>query len=311
MNLGPLIVDISGTSLTKEDKEIILHPLVGGLILFSRNYTSKKQLRNLITKIKNLRKDPSVLICVDQEGGRVQRFRKNFSELPCMREYGKSWNIKNSLSVALSLLNSYNNGKLIASELIDVGVDFSFTPVLDLDWNKSSVIGDRSISQDPYIVFSIANSLMSGLLSAGMKNCAKHFPGHGWAREDSHFSLPMDLRKFSTLKKNDLIPYKLLVKTGILTAVMPAHVVYKKIDINPAGYSSIWLKNILRTQLGFRGLIISDDLSMKGACNYSDILDRVDVSFNAGCDALLICNDRNAVLRVLDDYPKTFKKIKH
>lgn len=311
MDLGPLIVDIHGTELTKEDRNILVHPLVGGIILFSRNYVSKEQIKNLNSQIKALPRKNSLLICVDQEGGRVQRFTKEFTQLPSLMSLGEKWESGNSDKISSSLQTAFSCGKTLALELREVDVDFSFTPVLDLNWGKSEVIGDRSISNDPYIIFSVASSIMSGLMSAGMKNCGKHFPGHGWAQADSHFSKVVDNRELNQIEKTDLIPYKLFSKTKLLSSVMPSHVVYSKIDSNPAGFSKFWLQEILRNQINFNGLIISDDLSMKAASLCGSIFDRLQISFESGCDAALICNDRSSVVRALDEYTNDFYKLKN
>ena len=309
MNLGPLIVDISGIELSEEDTNILIHPLVGGVILFSRNYISKKQLKKLTSQIKSLPRKTSLLVCVDQEGGRVQRFKKDFTHLPSLRNIGENWKSNNAKTISFSLQKAYNCSKILACELKEVGVDFSFTPVLDLDWGRSTVIGDRSISRDPYIVYSIASSIMSGLMSEGMKNCGKHFPGHGWAQADSHHEKAMDNRNVTQLEKTDLIPYQLLCETKLLSSVMPAHVVYSNVDAKPAGFSKIWLQEILRKKLKFDGVIISDDLSMKAATLSGNILDRMQLAFEAGCDSALICNDRKSVIEALDNFSNSFDEL--
>jgi beta-N-acetylhexosaminidase len=310
MGLGPLIVDIAGTELTGEDKNLLVHPLVGGVILFSRNYISKNQIKDLILQIKGLPRKISLLICVDQEGGRIQRFKKNFTQLPSLQNIGDCWKTSDSRSISLSLQKAFDSAKTLAFELREVGVDFSFTPVLDINWGRSDVIGDRSISSDPYIVSSIASSIINGLMSQGMKNCGKHFPGHGWAKADSHFDKVVDKRKLIQLNKTDLVPYQMLARSKLLNSVMPAHVIYPEIDSNPAGFSKIWLQEILRKQIKFDGLIISDDLSMKATELYGSILDRVQISLESGCDAILLCNDRKSVIQVLNEYISSFDKLK-
>ncbi|MES2685458.1 MAG: beta-N-acetylhexosaminidase, partial [Pseudomonadota bacterium] len=255
---APLIIDIAGLSLSKTDKQRLKHPLTGGIILFARNWENRAQLSALCSEIKKLRKD--LLICVDHEGGRVQRFRTDgFTHLPPMRALGELW-----LKDALAATNAATAcGYVLGAELRSCGVDFSFTPVLDLDFGESSVIGDRAFARDPRVVALLAKSLMHGLLQSGMANCGKHFPGHGFVKADSHTDIPVDRRSLKALLADDAAPYDWLNTT--LTSVMPAHVIYPKVDARPAGFSEKWLTYILRGQLGFGGAIFSDDLSMAGA----------------------------------------------
>jgi len=306
---APLILDVAGTELSASDRRRLAHPLTGGVILFSRNWQSRAQLLALTSAIKAVRDD--LLICVDHEGGRVQRFRSDgFTHLPPMRALGELW-MKDGKggpgSGALAATNAATAaGYVLGSELRACGVDFSFTPVLDLDWGESGVIGDRAFHRDPRVVALLAKSLMHGLLQAGMANCGKHFPGHGFVKADSHTEIPVDKRSLKAILANDAAPYPWLSST--LTSVMPAHVIYPKVDARPAGFSSRWLQEILRRQLGFDGAIFSDDLSMAGA----RLLDGREVSYteagvaalNAGCDLVLLCNqslgDGQAVDELLD-----------
>lgn len=280
---GPVVVDVAGLTLTPHERERLLHPLVGGAILFARNFESKAQLEDLCAQIHRLR-TPPLLICVDHEGGRIQRFRDGFSTLPPMRELGRLWDEDPQAACRRATVV----GQTIGSELRAVGIDLSFTPVLDLDWGRSTVIGDRSFHTDPAAVTALARSLMHGLLLAGMANCGKHFPGHGFAEADSHVALPIDERSLETVLASDAAPYQWLGET--LLSVMPAHVVYPRVDAQPAGFSARWLRTILRERLGYRGLIFSDDLTMEGARVAGDIVARADAALGAGCDMVLVCN---------------------
>jgi beta-N-acetylhexosaminidase len=269
-----------------------MNPLTGGVILFGRNFSNRKQLTKLTAQIKKLR--PDVLISIDHEGGRVQRCRiDGFTHLPAMRKLGNLWSAKNksthlAASAAQAMAAATACGYVLASELRACGVDLSFTPVLDLDFGRSSVIGDRSFSRDPQIVFALAKSLNEGLRLAGMANCGKHFPGHGWAEADSHIDIPVDERSLGQILNDDAKPYEWLDLS--LAAVMPAHVIYPQVDKNPAGFSKIWLHSILRQELGFEGVIFSDDLSMEGASVAGSVVMGAVMALDAGCDAVLICN---------------------
>ena len=310
---APLIIDVAGPALTKTDRRRLKNPLTGGIILFARNWESRQQLSELCAEIKGVRQD--LLICVDHEGGRVQRFRTDgFTHLPPMRALGEHW-----MKEPLAATNAATAcGYVLGAELRACGVDLSFTPVLDLDYenlaltqsqalaalqggavalgrpgaSRSSVIGDRAFARDPRVVALLAKSLMHGLLQAGMANCGKHFPGHGFVKADSHLKIPVDKRSLKAILADDAAPYEWLSTT--LTSVMPAHVIYPKVDARPAGFSEKWLTFILRGQLGFGGAIFSDDLSMAGA----RLLDGKEVSYseaamaalNAGCDMVLLCN---------------------
>jgi beta-N-acetylhexosaminidase len=289
---GPITLDVLGLELDAEDRRRILDPLTGGVILFARNFTNRKQLTKLTADIKKLR--PDVLISIDHEGGRVQRCKVDgFTHLPAMRKLGELWLTKSKSthpaeSAALAMAAATACGYILASELRACGVDLSFTPVLDLDFGRSGVIGDRSFSRDPQIVFALAKSLNEGLRLAGMANCGKHFPGHGWAEADSHVAIPVDERSLKEILNEDAKPYEWLDLS--LAAVMPAHVIYPKVDQHPAGFSKIWLHSILRQELGFEGVIFSDDLSMEGASVAGSVVKGAELALEAGCDAVLICN---------------------
>jgi beta-N-acetylhexosaminidase len=292
---APLIIDIAGTTLTKVDKKRLKHPLVGGMILFGRNWQSREQLTQLCHDIKKVRSD--LLLCVDHEGGRVQRFKTDgFTHLPPMRALGQLWQQDGKAGQGSGAMRASRAatacGYVLGAELRACGVDLSFTPVLDLDYGHSSVIGDRSFDADPRVVSLLAKSLMHGLLQSGMANCGKHFPGHGHVAADSHTDIPVDKRSLKAILADDAQPYAWL--GGALASVMPAHVVYPKVDARPAGFSAKWLGDILRGELKFTGAVFSDDLSMAGA----RVIDGQPVSctqaavaaLNAGCDLVLLCN---------------------
>lgn len=281
--LGPVIVDVEGFELTGAERERLLHPLVGGVILFARNYSDRDQLTRLTTAIHALR-SPRLPISVDHEGGRVQRFRDGFTAIGPMRDLGRLWD----RDVLAACREATDIGYTIGSELKAVGVDLSYTPVLDLDYGASSVIGDRAFHADERVVTLLAKSLNHGLLLAGVGNCGKHFPGHGFARADSHVALPVDDRSLEEILAHDGAPYGWLGRS--LTAVMPSHVLYPKVDDRTAGFSSRWLKTILRKRLGFDGLVVSDDLTMAGAAVVGDIVARAEAALKAGCDTVLVCN---------------------
>jgi beta-N-acetylhexosaminidase len=287
------MLDVAGLELTAEEKERLAHPLVGGVILFTRNYASPAQLQSLTTAIRALR-DPPLLIAVDHEGGRVQRFREGFSTIAPMRMLGEQWdrNVGGAAATARRI------GATIAEELGAKGIDFSFAPVVDLDYGTSSVIGDRAFHRNPNAVAHLAAAFREGLRSGGMAAVAKHFPGHGFVNADSHTELPVDARSLAALERDDLIPFGVLVRLGV-EGVMPAHVVYPAIDARPAGYSRVWLQDILRGRLGFDGLIFSDDLSMAAAKSVGDVVARAEAAREAGCDMLLICNDPAAAAELL------------
>lgn len=284
---APLIIDIAGTRLSEDDQRRLAHPLVGGLILFSRNWENREQLTHLTASIKRLR--PDLLICVDHEGGRVQRFRSGgFTHLPPMRALGQLW-----MEDAMRAQDAATAcGYVLAAELRACGVDFSFTPVLDLDWGPSGVIGDRAFHADARVVALLAKSLMHGLLRAGMAACGKHFPGHGFVAADSHTDTPRDTRSLKAILQDDAAPYGWL--STALPAVMPAHVIYSRVDSRPAGFSPRWLQAVLRQRLGFGGAIFTDDLSMEAARHLQGRLltppEAVLTALHAGCDMALLCN---------------------
>jgi beta-N-acetylhexosaminidase len=292
MPLGPVMLDIAGTALTDDDRVRLRHHLVGGVILFSRNYNSPEQIVRLCGEIRELR-DPPLLVTVDHEGGRVQRFKTGFTIMPPMALLGRLWDQDRDQATAMARAA----GVLIAAELAAGGVDLSFTPVLDLDYGSSGVIGDRAFHRDPEAVAELAGALMTGLRERGMRAVGKHFPGHGFAPEDSHLEMPADRRTLDEIA-TDLVPYKRLIPLG-LAAVMPAHVTYPAVDGAPAGFSRIWLQRILREELGFRGLIFSDDLSMEGAAVAGGIVQRGEAALGAGCDMVLVCNRPSAADELL------------
>ncbi|MDR0440712.1 MAG: beta-N-acetylhexosaminidase [Candidatus Accumulibacter sp.] len=292
---GPLMIDIAGLELTAVDRERLGHPKVGGLILFARNYASPEQLSKLTAEVHALR-SPPLLIAVDHEGGRVQRCREGFTRLPPMRRLGELW----ERDPRRALASARDIGYVLAGELRLCGVDLSFTPVLDLDYGRSGVIGDRSFHPDPGVVVRLAGQLIDGLRMAGMKACGKHFPGHGWVNADSHVAVPVDERELAEIER-DMRPFRELS----LDAVMPAHVVYPRVDSKPAGFSPVWLAK-LRDELNFGGAIFSDDLSMEGARVAGGIVDRAAAAWDAGCDMLLLCNAPNEVDAVLDGWQADF-----
>ncbi len=284
---APVVLDIAGPSLNAADRRRLKHPLTGGLIHFARHWVDRRQLTELNAEIKSIR--PDILVCVDHEGGRVQRFRTDgFTHLPPMRALGELW-MKDAMTATDAATAT---GQVLALELRACGVDFSFTPVLDLDHGGSSVIGDRAFHRDPRVAALLAKSLMHGLLAAGMGNCGKHFPGHGFVKADSHVAVPVDKRSLKAILADDARPYEWL--STALTAVMPAHVVYPKVDSHPAGFSERWLQEILRNQFGFTGAIFSDDLSMEGARHLEGgtltYAEAAALALNAGCDLVLLCN---------------------
>jgi len=292
-----LVIDIEGTKLTPEDKEILSHPLVGGVILFSRNFIDKKQLTQLTTDIKNINREQSLFISVDQEGGRIQRFQEGFTPLPSARNIGELYNRNHEQGINYAKASGF----CMAAELIECGVDLSFSPVLDVDHGLSDIIGCRSFHQDPAIVTQLAEQYILGMKQAGMIAVGKHFPGHGAVKADSHLELPVDDRNKKTIEAEDFIVFKQLIEKNLLPAVMTAHIAFPAFDDKPVTFSAKWLKKILREELSFGGTIFSDDLTMAGAALYNDITTRVVNAFEAGCDYALICNDRKAVVNVLDN----------
>lgn len=293
--IGSLIIDIEGQHLTSEDREILVHPLVGGIILFTRNYNTRAQLADLCKDIRNCRQQP-VLIMVDQEGGRVQRFIEEFTRLPSMGVFGKLYD--QNKDKALQLVKEC--GWLMATELISVGIDISLAPVLDLNKNMNLVIGERAFHTDPQKVINLATVFIAGMQEAGMAATGKHFPGHGSVTLDSHLALPVDERSEQEIRQEDMLTFTALIEAGI-AAIMPAHIVFKQVDQHPVGYSKLWLQTILRQQLGFSGVIFSDDLSMEGANISTSFTDRMLAAREAGCDFSMICNNRSDVIQVLDE----------
>jgi beta-N-acetylhexosaminidase len=291
--LGPVMLDVAGTELSDEERGTLRHPLVGGVILFSRNYASTEQLARLSAQIHGIRQTP-LLIAADQEGGRVQRFRDGFTPLPPMRALGQMW--ANDRNAALQAARA--TGYVLAAELRACGVDLSFTPVLDLDHGPSGVIGNRSFHRDPQAVAALAGALIEGLRQAGMSSVGKHFPGHGFVSADSHVASPVDPRAYKDIAAEDLVPFQKLVRS--LGGVMPAHVVYEQVDARqPAGFSPSWLKLVLRQRLGFDGVVFSDDLSMEGARVAGGIVERAEAALTAGCDMVLVCNAPQAARELL------------
>ena len=282
---GPVMVDVQGTVLTDQERERLRHPLVGGVILFSRNFENRAQLTALCQSIHEARNEP-LLIAVDHEGGRVQRFREDgFTTLPAMSQLGQLWTRDAVKAAAVAA----DTGYVLAAELRACGVDMSFTPVLDLDWGVSKVIGDRSFHRSPRAVSMLAAGLIRGLNKAGMAACGKHFPGHGGVEADSHHEIPVDDRTLEEILDEDAAPYGWL-GTLQLPSVMPAHVIYSKVDPLPAGFSPYWIQRVLRKALAYDGVIFSDDLTMEGATVVGDILARAQAALGAGCDMVLVCN---------------------
>ena len=300
---GPLMIDIAGLELTDLDRQRLQHPLVGGLILFARNYQSPEQLSRLTADVHALR-SPALPIAIDHEGGRVQRCREGFTRLPAMRRLGEWW----ERNPQEALVAAHDIGFVLAAELRQCGVDLSFTPVLDLDWGHSSVIGDRAFHGDSAAVTQLAGALIKGLQRAGMAACGKHFPGHGWAEADSHVAFPVDSRSLAELA-TDMAPYRQLALDGALNGVMPAHVIYPQVDSLPAGFSPLWIGK-LRSELGFDGVIFSDDLSMAAAGIAGDIVGRTSAAWNAGCDMLLVCNSPDAVGDLLERWKPAFDPLR-
>jgi len=293
---GPVFLGVEGVALTAADRERLVHPLVGGVILFARNFDAPQQLRALTKDIRALR-TPTLLVAVDHEGGRVQRFRDGFSAIPPMRNLGERWD----RDVAQAAREAARIGRTIADELLEHGVDFSFTPVLDVDHGASAVIGDRAFHRNPNAIAHLASALCDGLRAGGMAAVGKHFPGHGFVAADSHIDLPLDGRPLAALIADDLVPFGALIERG-LEAIMPAHVVYTAVDTQPAGFSRNWLQEILRGRLRFDGLIFSDDLGMAGAEGVGDLVARAEASVAAGCDMVLACNDFEAADTLLANW---------
>lgn len=294
MAMGHVMLDLAGPEILQLDKELIAHPQVGGIILFSRNYENKKQLRELTRNIRKI--SPDCLIAVDQEGGRVQRFLTDFTRLPAFEEYGLLYEKNQTQSLETAQKMSF----VMAKELQDVGVNMSFTPVLDLNLKINDIIGERSFHSDLNIVIKVAQAFIEGMHHAGMPATGKHFPGHGSVKADSHLTLPIDNRDFETIYQQDMQPFIQLNEQ--LDAIMPAHILYEAVDNLPTCYSNYWLQEILRKKLNYQGVIFSDDLSMEGANLSSDYRDRARQALDAGCDMILVCNDRENAIGVLDGF---------
>ncbi len=293
MTPGAVMLDVAGLRLAPVEKDRLRHPAAGGVILFARNFESPRQLRALTAEIRAQR--PGLLIAVDHEGGRVQRFQEGFTRIPPMRLLGRRWDADAGGARALAEAIGY----VIAIELRAHGVDFSFAPVLDVDFGSSSVIGDRAFSDEPTVIASLAGAFVAGLSAGGAASVGKHFPGHGYVKADSHVAVPVDTRDLSDIEETDLYPYRGLIAQG-LSAVMPAHVIYPKVDSKPAGFSRVWLQDILRGLLQFDGMIFSDDLSMEGASGAGGPGNRAIAAVDAGCDMVLVCNAPDAAVEVLE-----------
>lgn len=288
------MLDLEGVELSAEERELLAHPLVGGVILFSRNFDSIEQVTALVEAI-HAQRDPRLLVAVDHEGGRVQRFRQGFTRLPAMGHLGVVY--EGDRRRARRLAEAC--GWVMASELRAVGIDFSFAPVLDMDRGLCEVIGDRAFHQQPSVIAELAGAYMHGMHRAGMAATGKHFPGHGGVRGDSHLTLPVDERPLADILAEDVRPFALLIENG-LAAIMPAHVRYAQVDPQPAGFSRYWLQSVLREDLGFQGIIFSDDLSMEGAVGAGGPVERAEAALDAGCDMVLVCNNRASAVAILD-----------
>ena len=294
MSLGPVMLDLEGLALNADDRRRLRHPATGGVILFSRNYREPGQLRELVDEIHAIR-TPRLIVAVDQEGGRVQRFREGFQRLPAMGLLGDLYDRDPDRAIQLA----QTVGWIMAAELLHYGVDLSFAPVLDLGHRISTVIGDRALHTDIDAIVRLANALIRGQREAGMEAVGKHFPGHGSVEGDSHHVMPFDRRSRETILAHDVQPFRRVIETH-LAAVMMAHVIYERVDPNPAGYSSYWIEQVLRQRLGFDGVVFSDDLSMAGAGSVGGYAERARASLAAGCDMLLVCNNPQGADEVLE-----------
>lgn len=299
------MLDLEGLEVTTEEKEILQHPATGGVILFSRNFESADQVEALVAQIHRLR-SPELLIAVDQEGGRVQRFKEGFTRLPPAARFGQSFDHDHKRALTIT----QETGWLMAAELRAVGIDFSFAPVLDLDFGVSSVIGDRAFHKKPDAISQLAHAWMKGTHEAGMPSVGKHFPGHGGVEADSHKALPVDTRNFTEIERQDLVPFRNMIKYG-LDAVMPAHVIYENVAPDLAGFSSFWLKNVLRERLSFQGVIFSDDLTMAAAEEAGCYADRARKALEAGCDMVLVCNNPEGAIEVLESLSNYSNPVSH
>lgn len=307
MSLGPVMLDIEGLALSPADRDLLREPAVGGVILFSRNFESVEQVATLVAEIRALR-SPPVLIAVDHEGGRVQRFRDGFTDMPPMRRIGREYD----RDTVKGLEIARQAGWIIASELRAAGIDLCFAPCIDLDWGVSEIIGDRSFHRQPDAVGELAGAFARGLRSAGMAAVAKHFPGHGAVVADSHLKLPVDRREYGLIL-DDMRPYERLIGTGVVAGVMLAHIVYQEIDAQPAGFSDYWTQRELRSRLGFGGAIFCDDLGMQATRDFGSMPERARLALAAGCDMILICNNRDAAQRAvaaLEDYSNPLSQVR-
>ena len=294
--IGPVMLDLMGATLTDDEINLLTHPYVGGVILFSRNIQTPEQVAALTVSIRDIRSD--ILLAVDQEGGRVQRLKEGFTRLPPMRVFGKLYDTSPDEASQLAEMC----GWLMATEVLSVGIDFSFAPVLDLDYEVSQVIGNRAFHQDPHIAAELAQLFIYGMAEAGMQATIKHFPGHGAVEADSHIDVPIDHRTLSEIEKKDIYPFKKLIAAGA-QAVMPAHIIFPTVDDKPVGFSKWWLQDYLRQTLNFDGVIFSDDLTMEGATVVGNMGDRARLALEAGCDMILICNNPSQAITVLDYLP--------
>ncbi len=294
MNLGPILIGLPGTQLDEHSREQLLHPLVGGVVLFTRNFLDRDQLEKLVSEIRSAR-DPRLLICIDQEGGRVQRLKNGFTRLPPLGVLGKL----GRLDPQKALDMAYRHGRVMATEMLACGIDISYAPVLDLD-RGSSVIGDRALSDDPAVVVRLGRAYLAGMHDSGMKTTGKHFPGHGSMVADSHISDVCDPRSLEEIMNSDLLPFRELAPD--LDSLMIAHVVYPEVDALPAGYSKTWLRDVLRKDMGYQGVIVSDDLGMHAAKSVGGLIERTHLCLKAGCDLALVClpEDVEALLGGLD-----------
>jgi beta-N-acetylhexosaminidase len=293
MTLGPVMLDIEGCDLTDEDRRRLRHPQTGGVILFSRNYRDPQQLAGLCREIHELR-DPRLLIAVDHEGGRVQRFRDGFQAIPAMGHLGDLYDDEPQQALRLAETFAWT----MSAELLHYGVDLSFAPVLDIADPVSSVIGDRAFHRDPEAIAHLANAWVRGMRRAGMEAVGKHFPGHGSVEGDSHHVMPFDRRSFDRIEALDLVPFRRVIRTH-LAGIMMAHVIYEQVDALAAGYSSYWIETVLRGRLHFDGVVFSDDLSMAGAESLGGYAERARGALDAGCDILLVCNNPDGADEVL------------
>jgi len=289
---GPLMLDVAGLSLTHEEKKILNHPLVGGLILFSRNYSTPEQLKALVSDIRLA--SPNIIIAVDHEGGRVQRFKEGFTRIPAMASLGRLYKDNQELAIQLSR----DCGWLMAAELVAYDIDISFAPILDRDYGISSIIGDRAFSDNPDEIVILTQAFVEGMAEAGMASTGKHFPGHGGVAADSHIDIPVDDRSLDELRKNDISIFEPIIAGG-LNAIMPAHIIYPKVDSQAAGFSRYWLQTMLRGELNFDGVIFSDDLGMEGATVAGSFPERAEAALSAGCDMVLVCNNPDGAQEVL------------